>query len=321
MIFVTVFRQKDITNAAVKTLDKLQSVTVSHENEERIWEIQKGIELINGCNLVDAEKNESDVMHILLQCHNKKYIEYIRTQSKILSATDAVCNIEYTAPGVDPETFLIKGIYETALAAFCTSVQAAKHICKKPMEFSYALSRPPGHHAGSAWMGGYCYFNNAAGAVFVLKENGHNRIGLIDLDFHFGNGSADIFKNIPEVFFGSIHASTIENFPYKKTHSEVDHQVFISFSVPPAPEEYFYSTESLIKRAINYGCSALVISVGYDVVSGDPHGNWTFQPEMYFDVGQILQKAGMPICFIQEGGYNLDDLGKCAYNLIKGLMS
>lgn len=320
MTSITVFKQKKIKNAASITLNKSQLIANSYENEGRIQEIQKGIKYINACNIIDVDSNEDDVKDILLQCHNEGYVNYIHTQSKTLSANAMLCSNKYTEPGVKPETFLVKGIYETAIAAFGTSIQAAKYLSNNSNGFSYALGRPPGHHAGSTWAGGYCYFNNAAGAVFTLIKNGHNRVGLIDIDFHFGNGSSNIFKNMPEVFLGSIHSSTLENYPYKN-YAKTDFQIFISFeNSSPIQKKYLSSVDSLIQQAVYYGCSALVVSIGYDIIFGDPHGKWTFRPEIFLDIGKILKKVDMPVCLIQEGGYNLRELGKCAYNLISGII-
>jgi len=114
-----------------------------------------------------------------------------------------------------------------------TAIAAAQQIVNGA-SLSYAVCRPPGHHAGPAWLGGYCFLNNAVAAVVSLLESGISPVGLIDIDFHFGNGSAALLASQPDVWFGSIHRSTILSYPYKEVQPASDQQTFISFSHSPS---------------------------------------------------------------------------------------
>ena len=294
------------------------NIVTSKEHEGRMYQIQKGIQF-NNCKTIEVQENKLGILNLLKKCHDSEYISLLHTKSKQLSENETFIDKEYAEPGVTPDTPIVKNIYQTACSSFHTAVQAAKYLDFNTNSCSYAVCRPPGHHAGPSWMGGYCYFNNAVGAVLTLKEKGFNRVGLIDLDFHFGNGSAAILKDLSDIFFGSIHGCTLENFPYKETYPEGEHQVFIPFKKQPTEEEYISSLTGLLKRAKNFGCKALVISVGYDLIEGDPHGKWSFSPEIFNKIGSCLSKVQMSLCLVQEGGYHSENLGICASNLIKGI--
>ncbi|TPG68274.1 hypothetical protein EEL31_06860 [Brevibacillus laterosporus] len=315
-----IFRQKDTSNGTPIILDQAENEIASREHEDRIQQIQSGLESVDHCEIVLVEDSDLDVSTLLHKCHRKEYVEVVRKKSSELLENEVLFDKAYAEPGVKQDTPFVRGIYDTAISAFRTSVTAAKHLKGDSNACSYALCRPPGHHAAQAWMGGYCYFNNAVGAVFALREEGHSRVGLLDLDFHFGNGSAAILRDIPEVYFGSIHGSTLDNFPYRHTSSNMNRQLFISFCSSPTSEEYLSSVSKLIREAEDFGCSALVISIGYDIIAGDPHGKWDLLPEIYYDVGTILTKVRMPLCLIQEGGYHDTDLSKCAFHFMQGIM-
>lgn len=201
-----------------------------------------------------------------------------------------------------------------------TAIAAAQKIVNGA-SLSYALCRPPGHHAGPGWLGGYCFLNNAVAAVVTLLESGIGPVGLIDIDFHFGNGSAALLASRPDVCFGSIHSSTILSYPYKEVQPANDSQTFIPFSHSPSSEEFLAEVKQLVKKSkIEFGCVAMVVSVGYDIIINDPHGGWHLPPAIFEEIGQILTQASIPLCLVQEGGYLLNALDECAYKFGLGLL-
>ena len=86
--------------------------------------------------------------------------------------------------------------------------------CSTPVPTTYGLCRPPGHHAMADQFGGYCFFNNAAVAAQRLRDRGADRVGIIDVDYHHGNGTESIFLDRADVVFVSIHADPREEFPW-----------------------------------------------------------------------------------------------------------
>lgn len=275
---------------------------------------------MNNLDIVDVDKSDLDVYDILIQIHKSEYVNYIKDKSKELKDGETLFEDSHVEEGVVQDTPIIKDAYDIAAASFQTAVTAARNLENSSDYCNYAICRPPGHHAGPDWMGGCCYFNNAVGAVMELKRKGHKKVGLIDLDFHFGNGSSALLSDMDDVFFGSIHGSTIDNFPYKETHEKADNQKFIPFSEEPTQEEYCGSLQELLDKAQSFGVSALVVSIGYDIINGDPYGKWNFSTDIYCEIGKKLANFNKPLCLIQEGGYNSDDLAICSFNLIKNLM-
>lgn len=315
---MVVFRQDDITNGAAITLDRSQNIVASNESEARIERIEEGLLEVVGESSFRLVQPTSEMAPILHQCHEESYLQYLKQKSSTMQEK-YVFDLLYAEPGVEADTPLISGIYDTALSAFRTAVEAAKHAANSD-DCTYALCRPPGHHAGPAWMGGYCYLNNAVGAVFAFKEQGFKHVALLDLDYHFGNGSAAILKRYPECFFGSIHGSTLHNFPYVRTQPGCESHFYQSFDQSPTPDRYISSVQDLLNQMMSFGTDALVVSLGYDIIEGDPHGKWSLDPSVFKDLGALLSTLQMPICFVQEGGYHLPKLKESASHFIQSFI-
>ena len=170
-------------------------------------------------------------------------------------------------------------------------------------------------------MGGYCYLNNAVLALHTLTRQGFSPVGLIDIDYHFGNGSADLLQSVSAAFFASLHCSTEKSFPYQKTTPMNQSQILIPFDEPPDPKTFLDALASAIEKFQVWGCAALVISIGFDIIDGDPHGGWRLPASIFASIGSLLAQVSVPLCFVQEGGYLLDQLEVCAFHLGKGLQT
>ncbi|WP_173514626.1 hypothetical protein [Sinorhizobium psoraleae] len=106
------------------------------------------------------------------------------------------------------------GSCQRAILSAGASFAAATTIASRQSPVSYALCRPPGHHAGRSFMGGYCLLNNPAVAALSLRASGFRKLAILDLDFHPGNGTSDVLSSHPEIGFASLHARTDVNFPW-----------------------------------------------------------------------------------------------------------
>ncbi|WP_379138101.1 hypothetical protein [Paenibacillus sp. sgz500958] len=323
---INVFKQNNIEQKVSTILNRNLQEVPSLETKERIQQIEIGIAAIKDDNLqihdsaaVHKAEDNGIIQSVLFKSHHADYIDHIRTSSDTIREGELVIDSSIAEPGVDQDTPLTAGIYDSAIAAFGTAVKAAIELGNAPGSVNYALCRPPGHHAGPAWAGGYCYFNNAVGAALALQERGHGRVGLLDLDFHYGNGSAAILQEKPDIFYGSIHGNTIDNFPFQPTEPLGPQQVLISYQDTPTEREYLESLVQLLSKAMGFGCTALVISMGYDIIQGDHHGTWDLPTSIYLEVGKLLEEASVPICIVQEGGYFTDKLSECSRNLIQGI--
>ena len=184
--------------------------------------------------------------------------------------------------------------------------------------FVYALSRPPGHHAGPAWLGGYCYLNTAAAAAQALCERGMGPVAIVDVDFHFPTGTAAILAPLEQVSLGSLHASTLAEVPWREMRPGARER-FVAFDSTPAEDPYLRALETMLEDFTG-SCSSLVLSLGYDTVGTDPHGSWRFEPIAFERIGALLADTGLPVCVVQEGGYSLAALAECAAAFARGLL-
>ena len=290
------------------------------EVEERSQRIIQGLQRLRECNFSTADVSDRYLDNILQQIHEQSYLDFLAHWNGTLVGEDLLFDYPFVDQGITADTPLFAGVYDLSREGARTAIAAAQKIVNGA-SLSYALCRPPGHHAGPAWLGGYCFLNNAVAAVVTLLESGIGSVGLIDIDFHFGNGSAALLASRPDVWFGSIHNSTIQSYPYKEVQPANDSQIFIPFSHSPSPEEFLTEVKQLVQKAkIEFGCAAMVVSVGYDIIINDPHGGWQLPPAIFEEIGQILAQASIPLCLVQEGGYLLNALDECAYKFGLGLL-
>lgn len=224
----------------------------------------------------------------------------------------------FAPPGLEPDIPVNARLVAAAREAARAAIAAARANLDGA-RFAYALCRPPGHHAGPAFQAGYCYLNNAAAAARTLLDAGFGPLGVLDLDLHYPNGTAAILERIPAATLHSLHAEPVTNLPPGSVLPRVEGERAVSFPGSPDPERYLAeaarSVDELAERA-----GALVVSLGYDTVRGDPHGGWDFEPAIFARLGRLLAAAGKPVCVVQEGGYALGALADCAESFAGGLL-
>jgi len=177
----------------------------------------------------------------------------------------------------------------------------------------FSVSRPPGHHAGKDFLGGFCYFNNIAIAVRkVLPKYG--KAAILDIDVHHGNGTQDIFLGDKDVLYCSIHQSPL--FPGTGLKPE---QNCINFPLPhgTGEEVYLKYLEKCLEEIRKFEPTILAISVGFDTYEKDPLGGFKLNKESYRKIGEKIRGLGLPAFFVLEGGYS-EDIGMLAKNLVEG---
>ena len=188
-----------------------------------------------------------------------------------------------------------------------------------------ALCRPPGHHAGPDYCGGFCYLNNAAAAAQHLLLHGHPRVALLDIDYHHGNGTQDIFYARDDVLFLSLHADPNTQYPYFWGYAdETGDGPGTGFTVnAPLPRncsesDWLAAFDALLPRIAAYAPTALVVSVGLDTAHGDAVGDFHLTPAAFSRIGKSLAGLHLPAAFIQEGGYTLANLAPSLLALLAG---
>jgi len=314
-----VISQDEIGPSSPIILDKEKRPTPGLETEERLRQIALGLGRFSRVSFLSAEVADEQLDATLGAVHAREYLDFLSHWSKNLELGQIHLDEEHRAPGVDADTPIVAGAYGAAREAARSAIAAAQEVTNGKL-YSYALCRPPGHHAGHNWLGGYCYLNNAVVAVRTLLNAGMSRVGVIDFDYHFGNGSASLLERVSEVFYGSIHSSTEISFPYMKTQPPNSRQVYVPFRDLPEPAEFLRGITRLLEESLAFGSEAMVVSVGYDIVADDPHGTWSLPPSVLQEVGRQLAITSVPLCCVQEGGYLLSKLEECAYQFSLGLL-
>jgi acetoin utilization deacetylase AcuC-like enzyme len=226
----------------------------------------------------------------------------------------------------DTLTPILEETWHAAYAAAQVALTAARVTCDGKT-LTYALCRPPGHHAYRDMYGGYCYLNNAAIAAHWLTRQGQ-RVAVLDLDYHHGNGTQAIFYGRDDVLFCSLHADPEDDYPYYCGFShEQGHSAGLGYTVnyplPPGTEEadYLFALDQALARIDQFSPHTVVVSLGFDTLAGDPEGTFRLLPGSFRHIGRHLGQLRRPLVIIQEGGYLLSSLGTCATNFFEGLLA
>lgn len=216
------------------------------------------------------------------------------------------------------------GTWQAALYSATVAVNGADAILNG-VKRAFSLCRPPGHHAGRRSMGGYCYFNNAAIAAYELKAMG--KVAILDIDYHHGNGTQDIFWNDPEVLFISLHADPKQDYPYYVGNA---HEIGgegasgTNLNLPLAhgssPEQYFDALQTAYQKIREFGASTLIVSLGFDTYKDDPIAQFQLDIPHYETIGAQIAALGLPTLYVQEGGYAFDALGRMVVSFFNGVL-
>jgi acetoin utilization deacetylase AcuC-like enzyme len=144
-------------------------------------------------------------------------------------------------------------------------------------------------------------------------------VGILDLDIHYPNGTAAIAVRMSDTSLHSLHASPVVNSPTGSVEPQSPRERLVAFAEPPDEAEYLTALAASIDTLAE-SAAVLVLSLGYDIVQGDPHGCWTFTPSIFVEVGRVLASSSLPVCVVQEGGYELDSLAACSHAFASGLL-
>jgi acetoin utilization deacetylase AcuC-like enzyme len=284
------------------------------EEERRTAELREGLTRHEDVHPATADASGEDVERVLAALHEPHYLEALRQ----VDWQEPTMMPEWAPPGLPADSPVWAGVVEAAFEGVRTAISAAQRIVAGA-QFTYALCRPPGHHAGPAWLGGYCYLNTAAAAAYTLCEGGFEHVAILDVDFHFPTGTSAIVAPFENISLGSLHASTLAEVPWRLVQPG-EREVFVEFANPPQPDPYLDAMNEVIDQLTSESARALVLSLGYDIVASDPHGSWDFSQVIFMEIGEELAARGLPVCVVQEGGYALDALANCSHAFAAGLL-
>lgn len=215
-----------------------------------------------------------------------------------------------------------RGTWMAAFASASLAVNAASALLNGQAA-AYALCRPPGHHAGRNFYGGYCYLNNAALAAQVLKKAG--RTAILDLDYHHGNGTQSIFWNDADTLVVSLHADPAFEYPHycgfsNETGGPDAPGSNHNFPLPAGTDgkPYLHTLATALDMIHRFAPASLIVSMGFDTSAGDLTTTFQLTPTDYRRIGQALAALQQPTLFVQEGGYGETEIGRLAAALMEG---
>lgn len=224
------------------------------------------------------------------------------------------------------ETAITAGTWE-AVQSSCASAQSAQRQVASGADAAFALCRPPGHHATPDMFGGYCFINNASVAAEMFRMDGCDKVAVLDIDFHHGNGTQDIFYPRDDVFFASLHGHPEDAFPYftgyaDETGAGTGQGMSANYPMRPGTS-YDVWSEALrdaIKRIRQFGAEALVVSLGVDAFKDDPISFFKLESDSFLQAGKEIAALNLPTVFIMEGGYAVEAVGINTVNVLEGYL-
>lgn len=227
----------------------------------------------------------------------------------------------------DAGTPLMSGSWMAAREGAACALAAAQAVSQGESS-AVALTRPPGHHAGRAYMGGYCFLNNAAIAAQYLRSQGLQRIAVMDIDYHHGNGTQAIFDERSDVYTVSIHGDPQTEYPFFLGHADErgtgpGEGYNLNFPLPKgtAFETWYGSLQKALQVIADFSPQALVVPLGLDTYEGDPISGFKLKSVHYLQVGRALASLRLPTVFTLEGGYAVADFGRNTVNVLEGFQS
>ena len=222
------------------------------------------------------------------------------------------------------ETSISAGSWEAACASADVALTAAARI-RVGERGVFALCRPPGHHAARDLYGGYCFLNNAAIAAQYLRDHGSSRVAILDVDFHHGNGTQDIFYERSDVLYSSIHGDPLEAFPYFAGYADeigAGEGVGYNQNLPlPRGSDFGawrVALDAALARIDRFAPSALVVSLGVDTFEHDPISFFKLRSDDFTRYGRLIGALRIPTLFALEGGYAVAEIGVNAVNVLQG---
>jgi acetoin utilization deacetylase AcuC-like enzyme len=234
------------------------------------------------------------------------------------TAVHPIAKIGWYSHDTDP---IVAGTWAASIAAVDIALTGVDEIRAAGRGGVYSLCRPPGHHAAHDGLAGYCYLNNAAIAARALSDAGA-RVAILDVDFHHGNGTQAIFDRDPNVFFASLHADPVDDYPYfsgfaSERGTAEGEGTTLNRPLPPGTEWSTY--EAALADAHGairaFGCDTLVVSLGVDTALEDVD-SFRLTGDDFHRLGAAIASLQRPTLFVQEGGYCLDVIGRNVVNVL-----
>jgi len=259
-----------------------------------------------------AAGNEGDVMPYVWPVPGLKRIPHDNLNAK-------VGNYAFSS-----DTPIMEGTWSAVYDGVQSALTALKAV-KSGERMAFALTRPPGHHAHAEVYGGYCFLNNVAITAQAALDQGHNKVCVLDVDYHHGNGTQDIFYDRDDVLTVSLHGDPKTNFPYYLGYAEETGEgkgLGANLNLPLADgttyKAWAQAFETAALKVKEFGAECLVIALGVDTFEDDPISKFKLTTEDYLDMGKRIEAIGLPTIIVMEGGYDVGPIGQNVFNVLKG---
>ena len=225
----------------------------------------------------------------------------------------------------DTSTPIVAGTYAAARAAVDTALTAVDLVLDGGETAAYGLCRPPGHHAARSMYGGFCYFNNAAIAAQEIARRTGEPVAILDVDYHHGNGTEQIFWRRADVLYASIHAHPDRAYPYVLGwEDEVGEGLGEGYTLNlPQPAgctngQFLDALDLALHRISAEEGSVVVVSLGLDTYRLDPIGDFALTTDAFHEAGRRVAELGRRLVILAEGGYHVPSLGENARAWLRG---
>lgn len=219
------------------------------------------------------------------------------------------------ALALDPDTYTSTDTYEVALLAAGAAVDAVERVMGGKHSMSFALVRPPGHHAEHNRAMGFCLYNNIAVAAAHARTLGAHRIAIVDYDVHHGNGTQHMFESSRDVLYVSTHQYPF--YPGTGAAGEIGTGAGTGFTVNlpleagSDDEDYRLVFEDVVLPVLRqFKPDLLMVSAGFDAHERDPLANMRLTTPAFAAMTMELRAVAAECCgermmLITEGGYDL----------------
>jgi len=283
-------------------------------------------------------------MEPILEVHDASYVDFLRSAHDEWRAAGREGDaIGYTWPVIrrrpvnlqridarlgrysfDAATPIAKETWSAAYWSAQTALSALSTVIDQGSPAAFALCRPPGHHSGKDYCGGYCYLNNAAIAAERARQSGY-RVAILDIDYHHGNGTQDIFYKDGAMLFVSIHADPATDYPFFWGHADERGEgegkgATVNLPLPRGTplEGYLTALDQALETIRAHSAELIILSFGADTFEGDPISHFQLRSEDYPVIANRISGLGLPTLIVMEGGYAVEELGRNVDGFLSG---
>lgn len=273
-------------------------------------------------------------MEMVRQIHTPQYLDFLENGpaewAKLPNASEEIIPAVYTSRNMggyptgivgragwhstDQSAPVNGGTWTAALAAASVALSATRAVLEGA-PVAYALCRPPGHHAYADQCGGFCYLNNVAIAAQAARER-HERVAILDVDVHAGNGTTGIFDARGDVFVASLHGDPANYYPWFGGYAAetgsgdgAGKTLNIPLAHGTGDEGYMPHLDHALDAIRAHKPGLILVSLGLDAHEHDPLGVLKITRDGFAEIARRVARLGLPTVLVQEGGYLTDDLG------------